>query len=136
MPCLVWQCSHTVLAVKDEHVDVLAACGGLRSLTAALRCARGGRRQVAYAARSRHMYRSTVGRPRKATQAQVEIILKWQRERRTLAQLAADLGLATSTVKHVLRMGGQYKQPPPEERAAALAERTAHVYSLADKGWL
>jgi transposase len=78
---------------------------------------------------------STVGRPRKATQAQVEIILEWRRNRKTLAQLARELGLSQSTVENVLRQRGKYKQPPPEERVNALRRRAQTVRALRQEGY-
>ncbi len=80
------------------------------------------------------MYRSTVGRPRKATQAQVDIILEWHRTKRTRAQLARELGLSESTVENVIRQRGNYKQPPPEERARSLKARHRRLATLSRHG--
>jgi hypothetical protein len=64
---------------------------------------------------------SFMGRPRTVTDAQVTAILEWHRNHRTLKQLADELGLKVSTVKHVIAIKGQFKQPSPERRAAELA---------------
>lgn len=66
---------------------------------------------------------STVGRPRMLSDAQVARILDWQRTRRTIAQLAAELGVSTGVVRACLSRGGRYKLPAPEQRAVNLRRR-------------
>ena len=69
--------------------------------------------------------RSTIGRPRRLTDAQVAIILAWHDEIlvlkalratvKTQRQLAQELGVAPSTVAHVIARRGQFKQASPED---------------------
>lgn len=67
---------------------------------------------------------SVMGRPRALGEAQVKRILEWHSNRLTLTQLARDLNVCASTVRHVIRTEGKgYKQAPPEKRAAVLADR-------------
>jgi transposase len=77
--------------------------------------------------------KSTIGRPRALTDRQVKIILAWHVRyllwralRKTLKsqrQLAQELGVSQSTISHVVRLGGEYKQISPEERAAVTRRR-------------
>jgi hypothetical protein len=81
--------------------------------------------------------RSVLGRPRALTQAQIDTILAWHDSRVTLKQLAASLGVSTSTVVHAIQSrGGHYKQAPPEEREQTLKEHRAHCQALRDEHWL
>lgn len=74
---------------------------------------------------------SVLGRPRALTREQVAAILAWHDSRVTLKQLAAGLGVSTSTVVHVIQSrGAHYKQVPPEERAASLVAHRAHRRAL------
>jgi len=74
---------------------------------------------------------SVLGRPRALTREQVAAILSWHDSRVTLKQLAASLGVSTSTVVHVIQSrGAHYKQVPPEERAASLVAHRAHRRAL------
>lgn len=67
--------------------------------------------------------KSTIGRPRRLTDAQVAIILAWHEEIlvlkalraavKTQRQLARELGVAPSTVAHVIACRGQFKQASP-----------------------
>ena len=69
--------------------------------------------------------RSTIGRPRRLTDAQVAIILAWHEEIRTLKslratiktqrQLAFELGVAPSTIAHVIACRGQFKRGSPDD---------------------
>ena len=69
--------------------------------------------------------KSTIGRPRRLTDAQVAIILAWHEEIlvlkelratvKTQRQLAQELGVAPSTVAHVIACRGQFKQASPED---------------------
>ena len=60
---------------------------------------------------------STVGRPRKLTDAQVAEILEWHRSRKTLWQVAREYGVSPTTIQNVIDANGHYKQPSPECRA-------------------
>jgi hypothetical protein len=81
--------------------------------------------------------KSVLGRPRALTQAQIATILVWHDSRVTLKQLAASLGVSTSTVVHVIESrGSHYKQAPPEEREQTLKEHRAHCQALRDEHWL
>ena len=65
---------------------------------------------------------SIFGRPRHVTDAQIEEILEWHRNRETLKQLATRLGLSPATVGMVVRTKGlHYKSPSPEKRDAVKA---------------
>jgi len=59
---------------------------------------------------------STVGRPRKLTDAQVQEILVWHRARRTMAQMARDYGVSRSVIENAIKRAGVYKLPSPELR--------------------
>lgn len=63
---------------------------------------------------------SFMGKPRTVTDEQVAAILEWKRNQKSLKQLAAELDLKPSTVKYVIAVNGQFKQPSPEKRAKAL----------------
>lgn len=56
---------------------------------------------------------STHGRCRALTDAQVREILEWQRNRKTLGQVARENGVSRGTVQGLIRAGGLYKRPPP-----------------------
>jgi hypothetical protein len=71
---------------------------------------------------------SHVGRPRHVTDAVIAEILDWHRNHETCVQLARRLGVSTSTVRNVIRSGGQhYKTPSPERRAEALRALREHA---------
>lgn len=59
---------------------------------------------------------SFMGKPRTVTDEQVVAILEWKRNQKSMKQLAAELGLKLSTVKYVILVNGQFKQPSPEKR--------------------
>jgi hypothetical protein len=59
---------------------------------------------------------STLGRPRKITDAQVAEILAWYDQPRTIEQKAKAMGLNPATVGWVIQTRGAYKQPSPELR--------------------
>lgn len=77
--------------------------------------------------------KSTVGRPRKVTDAQIATILTWhdailawraQRQMlKTLAELARELGLSRGTISSVIKHRGEFKQPSPEHREMELEIR-------------
>ena len=72
---------------------------------------------------------STTGRPRRTTDLQVQIILKWHAEYRewragrpaipTVRELARHLGLSRGAITDVIRRHGVYKQASPERRISA-----------------
>jgi AraC-like DNA-binding protein len=69
-----------------------------------------------HAASSAHF--STLGRPRRVTDAQITEILAWHVTHVTLKAKAAQLGLSPSVLRFVIRTAGKaYKQPSPEQRA-------------------
>ena len=55
---------------------------------------------------------STMGR-RALTDSQVHRILQWQRDRKTLLQVARENGVSPGTIYTVIRNGGQYKRSLP-----------------------
>jgi transposase-like protein len=56
---------------------------------------------------------STNGRTRFLTDAQVHRILQWQRNRKTLLQVARENGVSPGTIYTVIRHGGHYKRSLP-----------------------
>ena len=59
---------------------------------------------------------STSGRKRALTDAQVARILQWQRNRKTLTQIAQENKVSRRTVYTVIRDSERYKNsPPPKE---------------------
>ncbi|MEJ1961058.1 MAG: hypothetical protein WDO56_05715 [Gammaproteobacteria bacterium] len=81
--------------------------------------------------------RSTVGRPRQATDEQVKSILTWHAEylawlaKRpvipTQRALARHLNLHPTAVNRIIRHRGQYKQSSPEARTAEQERRRARM---------
>lgn len=56
---------------------------------------------------------STKGRTRFLTDAKVDRILQWQRDRKTLGQVARENGVSPGTIYTVIRNGGHYKRSVP-----------------------
>jgi len=56
---------------------------------------------------------STNGRTRALTDTQVRRILQWQRDRKTLGQVARENGVSCGTIYTVIRNGGHYKRSVP-----------------------
>jgi len=80
---------------------------------------------------------SVYGRPRALTRAQIARVLAWHDSRVTFKELAASLGVSTSTLRQVIKSrGSHYKQAPPEERAVALSAHRVHVRGLQARNWL
>lgn len=79
---------------------------------------------------------STKGNPRRVTDEQVERILEWHANRKSLKQFAKEINLPASTVLSVIQIGGKYKQPPPDKRAAVIAVARAERKRLRAAGWL
>ena len=78
---------------------------------------------------------SLVGRPRLLGEAQIERVLNWYRNRLTLEDLARELKVSAATLRHVIRTQGRdYKQPPPERRAEAIAEVRRRRERMAQEG--
>jgi hypothetical protein len=77
--------------------------------------------------------KSTMGRPRRVSDADVERILTWHEARRAWVAagaalksrhaLAVELGVSPSTISHVIACRGCYKQPSPELRERESAGR-------------
>lgn len=80
--------------------------------------------------------KSIKGRPRMVTDAQVEAILEWHRSRKTLRQVAAELGLSPKLVQYVIARGGEYKQVSPELREETRKAWRDRYKALAAGGWL
>lgn len=53
---------------------------------------------------------STAGRPRALTDEEVQEILDWHRNRRTMAQVAKRYRVSVSTIRDVVARQGAYKQ--------------------------
>ena len=57
---------------------------------------------------------STVGKPRRVTDAHIARILDWHRTRVTTKQLARELGISPSTLQTIIRTEGRhYKKASP-----------------------
>lgn len=77
--------------------------------------------------------KSTVGRPRRATDEQIKFILNWYVEYTawlatrpkipTQTALAKRLGLSITTVNEIIHRSGRYKQTSPEDREAEKTRR-------------
>lgn len=80
--------------------------------------------------------KSIKGRPRIVTDAQVEAILAWHRTRKTLRQVAQELGLTPTLVQYVIARGGEYKQVSPELREETRRARRERFKALSAGGWL
>jgi IS30 family transposase len=80
--------------------------------------------------------KSTAGRPRALTDEQVASVLEWNRTRKSLVQLARELGVCTTTIENAIRCDGQYKQPSAELRPEAVRARRARFKALDAGGWL
>jgi len=84
--------------------------------------------------------KSTNGRPRRATDAQIEAVLAWhanylawlaQRpEIPTKEALAKHLNLHPSLVHRIILRKGEFKQVSPEDRVAEEARRRARLREL------
>ena len=75
--------------------------------------------------------KSTLGRPRTVTDAQIREILAWHAAKRTNRQKAQELGISLEVLAYVIRTHGEgYKQPSPESRTRNLTTRHAHVADL------
>jgi len=90
--------------------------------------------------------KSTIGRPRALTDAQVDAILAWHTKilewkamRKTLKtqrQLARELGVSSATISHVVKCHGRFKQPSPEKRNGELVRRRRRFAHLRDRGFV
>ena len=84
--------------------------------------------------------KSTMGRPRRLSDADVARILDWHEARRawwaagaslkSRRALAAELGVSPSTISHVIACQGCYKQPSPEGRHREQARRRQALEAL------
>jgi IS30 family transposase len=81
--------------------------------------------------------RSTLGRPRRVTDAMIAEILRWYATHCTAKQKARELGIGTSTVHQVIRSGGtHFKQPSPEHRHTAIESMNRRRTELRDAHWI
>jgi transposase len=81
--------------------------------------------------------RSTVGRPRRLTDSQVDQVLAWhaailelkakRSSIKTIRQLAKEFGVSTAAINGVVRRRGEYKQASPENRDRMIRERHAFL---------
>jgi len=88
--------------------------------------------------------KSTIGRPRSLTDLQVRAILEWHahivewKARRatlkTLRQLARELGVSPATISNVVKCGGKFKQPSPEDHDREMIERRRLFRRLREQG--
>ena len=65
---------------------------------------------------------STIGRRRALTDAQVDRILEWQRNRKTVAQVARENGVSSGTIYRVIRETERYKRSSPPKRCMGRTE--------------
>jgi transposase len=81
--------------------------------------------------------RSTLGRPRRITDAQVAEILAWAAARMTVNAKARELGVSPSALRIILKTHGtHYKQPSPERRTANQHHVSEHRAHLRKEHWL
>lgn len=73
---------------------------------------------------------------RKLTEKQIAAILEWNRNRKTRAELAAELGVAKHLVGSAIYRRGIYKCPSPENRERNLRERRALMERLKERALL
>jgi hypothetical protein len=73
---------------------------------------------------------------RKLTEKQIAAILEWHRNRRTRAELAAELGVAKHLIGSAIHRRGRYKAPSPEKRLQNLSERRAVMERLKERALL
>ncbi len=73
---------------------------------------------------------------RKLTEKQVAAILEWHRNRKTRAELAAELGVAEHLIGSAIWRRGIYKCPSPENRLQNLRERRAVMERLKERALL
>ena len=85
----------------------------------------------------KYQRRSTLGRPRTVTDAQIQEIVTWAANRKTIAQKAYEMGISRGVIAHIIGTGGKdYKQPSPEQRTANLINDRAHRDQLRKEHWL
>jgi hypothetical protein len=78
-----------------------------------------------------HQRRSTLGRPRGITDAQIQEILAWAASRQTINEKARQMGVSTTIIAQIIRTGGtHYKQASPEQRTANLVNDRARRSQL------
>jgi hypothetical protein len=73
---------------------------------------------------------------RKLTEKQIAAILEWHHNRKTRAELAAELGVAKHLIGSAIRRRGHYKAPSPENRLQNLRERRAVIKRLKECAFL
>jgi hypothetical protein len=86
----------------------------------------------------KYQRRSTLGRPRTVTDAQIQETLTWHANRQTIDQKARQMGLTRNVIAYIIHTGGSYKQPSPEHRTANLINDNdrAHRADLIAGNWL
>ena len=80
--------------------------------------------------------KSIFGRPRLVTDKQVAAIMDWYNSRKTLRQVATEIGISWELACSVIARRGEYKQPSPEDRETNLRSRRKRIRSLRARGWL
>jgi len=90
--------------------------------------------------------KSTIGRPRALTDLQVAAILDWHAQilawkaarsaLKTQRQLAAELGVSSATISHVVKCAGKFKQASPEKRNGELVRRRRRFAHLRNRGFV
>jgi hypothetical protein len=73
---------------------------------------------------------------RKLTEKQIAAILEWQRNRKTCAELAEELGVAKHLIGSAIQRRGIYKCPSPENRERNLRERRTLMERLNERALL
>ena len=73
---------------------------------------------------------------RKLTEKQIAAILEWHRNRKTRAELAAELGVAKHLIGAAIQRRGLYKGPSPENRERNLRERRTLMERLKERALL
>jgi hypothetical protein len=80
---------------------------------------------------------SSMGRPRRVTDAMIAEILAWYATPRTVEQKARALGISRNTLRCILKSRGtHYKQPSPEHRHRVLDAARERRLRLRTGGWL
>lgn len=68
---------------------------------------------------------STTGRKRTLTDAQIARIMEWQRNRKTLTQVARENSVSNKTVYAVIRDSERYKNSPAPKDSRSVPRRRA-----------
>jgi hypothetical protein len=76
------------------------------------------------------------GRPRVLTDGQVRRILKWHLSRKSVKDIARELGVCTTTIATCIRNRGAYKLPSAEVRRDVLSSRRVRYRALKARAWI